>query len=141
MECVYYVCEGVGMTGHWATDMVIHLPSVQQRRGQTGAAIWGTGGFSAPIGMDGKWVLFFLVSPLFLSSSLSIQKKVEKRGTARRSAPGQCSPPMCPALSLFLSLSTAPCSLVFHSLLCGRLFNSLSPCPSGWLHHFFLHFS
>ncbi len=70
------------MTGHWATDMVIHKPSLQQCRGQIGAAIWGTAGFGAPIGTDGKWV--FVLSRL-LSFSFLLSESPEEMGERRHS--------------------------------------------------------
>lgn len=59
--------------------------------------------------------LFFLVTPFFLSSSLSLLKEREKGTAARIRAPGQCSTSMCSALSLFLSLPFS--FLPFHNSL------------------------
>lgn len=107
------------MTGHRATDTVIQQPSLQQGRGQVGAALWGTAGCGAPTGTDAKWGFCSFSSALFFFT-FSLRETPEVKGrkeAARSSAPGQCSASMRPTRSPSISLS-------------GQLTNCLSP-PSS----------
>lgn len=106
-----------GALGHWHGNSLAITPTAQRsdwcsymehRRPHRSHRYWWKSGFFSSFS-----------SPLFfLSSSLRLMKKGEKGGTARSSAPGQCSPCMRPALSHFPSRAfqfTTPCSLLFLS--------------------------
>lgn len=97
--CLLCVRERDGMMWHWATDIVIHQPSFQVRLERLyGAALAST---LPQVQIDSGFFSVFL------------RKEGEKSAAAHISAPGQCSPSMCPALSAFPSFS--PClTFSFH---------------------------
>jgi len=119
--------------GHWHGNSPAITPAVQRSGG------CGYMGHRRPQSSHRYgWKVGFcsFSSPLFFFPPLWVSWR-KGRKKARSSAPGQCSPSMCPALSLFPSppdflllafQSTTPSSLLSLS---GRLVNSLSPFLPG----------
>lgn len=107
------VCEEAGMTGHRAVDTVIQQPSLLQRWGQIGAAIWGAAGFSTPTGMHEKWV--FVLSVFFPPFSFLLSESPEE---AQHVAEPQASvlPPLSFSFSFSPSLAFSHSSLLLLGL-------------------------